>query len=120
MQQAIDTFGGLDVLVNNAGILRDRMLFTMSEDEWDAVIRVHLKGTFAPGATPPSTGATGPRPASPTTPGSSTPRRCRGSTATSARANYGAAKAASPRSRMIAAEELGRYGVTVNAIAPAR
>ena len=42
------TFGGLDVLVNNAGILRDRMLFSMSEDDWDAVIRVHLKGTFAP------------------------------------------------------------------------
>ena len=47
-QQAIDTFGGLDVLVNNAGILRDRMLFSMTEEEWDAVIRVHLKGTFAP------------------------------------------------------------------------
>ena len=44
-------FGGLDVLVNNAGILRDRMIFSMTEDEWDAVIRVHLKGTFAP--TPP-------------------------------------------------------------------
>src|SRR5207253_1389011 len=44
---AIDTFGGLDVLVNNAGFVRDRMLFTTSEDEWDAVIRVHLKGHFA-------------------------------------------------------------------------
>ncbi len=46
--QAVDTFGRLDVLVNRAGILRDRMLFSTSEDEWDAVIRVHLKGTFAP------------------------------------------------------------------------
>src|SRR4051812_4820492 len=48
ISQAIETFGGLDVLVNNAGILRDRMLFSMTEEEWDAVIKVHLKGTFAP------------------------------------------------------------------------
>ena len=48
VQQAIDTFGGLDVLVNNAGFVRDRMLVNTSEEEWDAVIRVHLKGHFAP------------------------------------------------------------------------
>ena len=48
VQLAIDTFGRLDVLVNNAGILRDRMLFSMTEEEWDAVIKVHLKGTWAP------------------------------------------------------------------------
>ena len=48
VQQAIDHFGGLDVLINNAGILRDRMLVNMTEAEWDAVIKVHLKGTFAP------------------------------------------------------------------------
>src|SRR4051794_8204524 len=48
IDQAIDTFGGLDVVVNNAGILRDRMLFSMTEAEWDAVIQVHLKGTFGP------------------------------------------------------------------------
>ena len=46
--QAIDTFGGLDILVNNAGFVRDRMLVNTSEEEWDAVIRVHLKGHFAP------------------------------------------------------------------------
>src|SRR3954453_24147238 len=47
VQTALDAFGGLDVLVNNAGFVRDRMLFTTSEEEWDAVIRVHLKGHFA-------------------------------------------------------------------------
>ena len=46
--QAVETFGALDVLVNNAGFLRDRMLVNTSEEEWDAVVRVHLKGHFAP------------------------------------------------------------------------
>jgi NAD(P)-dependent dehydrogenase (short-subunit alcohol dehydrogenase family) len=48
VQQAVDTFGTLDVVINNAGILRDRMLANMTEAEWDAVIQVHLKGTFGP------------------------------------------------------------------------
>ena len=48
VQQAVDTFGGLDILVNNAGILRDRMIFNMDEADWDSVIKVHLKGHFAP------------------------------------------------------------------------
>src|SRR4051812_27012624 len=48
VQQAVDTFGQLDILVNNAGIVRDSILFNMEEDAWDAVIRVHMKGTFAP------------------------------------------------------------------------
>jgi NAD(P)-dependent dehydrogenase (short-subunit alcohol dehydrogenase family) len=48
IQQGVDTFGDINIVVNNAGILRDRMLFSMSEDDWDAVIAVHLKGTYAP------------------------------------------------------------------------
>ena len=48
IDEALRTWGRLDVVVNNAGILRDRMLVNMSEEEWDAVIQVHLKGTFAP------------------------------------------------------------------------
>jgi NAD(P)-dependent dehydrogenase (short-subunit alcohol dehydrogenase family) len=48
VQQALDTWGQLDILVNNAGILRDKIIWNMSEEDWDAVIRVHLKGTFCP------------------------------------------------------------------------
>ena len=48
IEQAIDTWGRLDILVNNAGIVRDRIIWNMTEEEWDAVIRVHLKGTFCP------------------------------------------------------------------------
>ena len=48
IEQAIDTYGDINIVVNNAGILRDRMIFSMSEDNWDAVMAVHLKGTFGP------------------------------------------------------------------------
>ena len=58
---AIEAFGGLDVVVNNAGFVRDRMFANAAEDEWDAVVRVHLKGHFAWPATPPPTGATRPK-----------------------------------------------------------
>ncbi|HEV2368282.1 MAG TPA: SDR family oxidoreductase [Acidimicrobiales bacterium] len=117
--QAVDTFGSLDILVNNAGFLRDRMSFNMGEDDFDAVIRVHIKGHFAPlrwaaahwrdrakaeGApvygrvinTTSEAGLWG-------TPG---------------QANYAIAKGGIAALTLTAARELQRYGVTVNAIAP--
>jgi NAD(P)-dependent dehydrogenase (short-subunit alcohol dehydrogenase family) len=118
IQQAIDTYGRFDVLVNNAGILRDRMLFSMSEDEWDAVIRVHLKGTFAPSRH----AAVYWRERSKA--GDSVDARIINTTSVSGlyanpgQTNYGAAKAGIAAFTQIAAQELGRYGVTVNAVAP--
>ena len=118
IQQAIDTFGRLDVLVNNAGILRDRMIFSMTEDEWDAVIRVHLKGTFAPS----HHAAAYWRDRSKA--GEAVDARLVNTTSVSGlyanvgQTNYGAAKAGIAAFTQIAAQELARYGVTVNAIGP--
>ena len=119
IQTAIDTFGGLDVLVNNAGILRDRMLVNMTIDEWDAVIRVHLRGTFAPTRhaveywrNRSKAGETNDARIINTT----SPSGIYGNVG---QTNYGAAKAGIASFTVIAAMELGRYGVTVNAIAPA-
>jgi len=118
VQQAIDTFGRLDVLVNNAGILRDRMLFSMSEDEWDAVIKVHLKGTFAPS----HHAAAYWRDQSKA--GEAVDGRLINTTSVSGlyanvgQTNYGSAKAGIATFTQIAAQELSRYGVTVNAIGP--
>jgi NAD(P)-dependent dehydrogenase (short-subunit alcohol dehydrogenase family) len=119
VDQAVETFGGLDVIINNAGILRDRMLTNMSEAEWDAVIKVHLKGTFAPSRHAAAYWR----------------ERAKAGEANDARiintsspsgiygnvgqTNYGAAKGGIASFTIIAAKELGRYGVTVNAIAPA-
>jgi NAD(P)-dependent dehydrogenase (short-subunit alcohol dehydrogenase family) len=116
---ALDAFGRLDTLVNNAGFLRDRMLVNTGEDDWDAVMRVHLKGHFLPlraaaahwraeakaGRTPQarvvntSSGA--------------------GLLGSVGQGNYSAAKAGILGLTLVAAAELGRYGVQVNAIAPA-
>jgi NAD(P)-dependent dehydrogenase (short-subunit alcohol dehydrogenase family) len=116
--QALTAFGGLDVLVNNAGILRDRMLFSMSEEEWDAVLKVHLKGTFATSRHAAAywrdrakAGETNDARIINTT-------SVAGLYANPGQTNYGAAKAAIATFTQIAAQELGRYGVTVNAIAP--
>jgi NAD(P)-dependent dehydrogenase (short-subunit alcohol dehydrogenase family) len=118
VEQAIDTFGGLDVLVNNAGIIRDRTLAAMTEDEWDAVIKVHLKGTFAPS----HHAARYWRDRSKA--GESNNARLinitsgAGLYANPGQANYGAAKAGIACLTQIAALELDRYGVTANAVAP--
>ncbi len=116
---AVAAFGDLHVLVNNAGILRDRMLVNMSEEDWDSVIHVHLKGHFLPtrhaaaywreqvkqgrevNASVVNTSSTS------------------GLLGNPGQTNYGAAKAGIAAFTVIAAQELGRYGVRVNAIAPA-
>ena len=119
VEQAVETFGGLDVVVNNAGILRDGFVASLDEDDWDAVVNVHLKGHFAvmrqaaaywrdqskagqqPNAavinTASASGVTVPN---------------------AGQANYGAAKAGIAALTLVAAQELERYGVRVNAIAP--
>ena len=118
VKQAIDTFGGLDILVNNAGFVRDRMLVNTSEQEWDAVIRVHLKGHFAPlrhaSAYWRREAKSGRRRAARVI-NTSSGAGLQGSIG---QATYSAAKAGIAGLTLVAAEELAPYGVTVNAIAP--
>jgi NAD(P)-dependent dehydrogenase (short-subunit alcohol dehydrogenase family) len=117
-QTAIETFGDIHVLVNNAGILRDRMLVNMSEQEWDAVIKVHLKGTFGPARH----AAAYWRDQSKA--GKEVDARIINTTSVSGiygnpgQSNYGAAKAGIAAFTGIVALEIARYGVTVNAVAP--
>jgi NAD(P)-dependent dehydrogenase (short-subunit alcohol dehydrogenase family) len=116
---ALGQWGRLDVVVNNAGILRDRMLVNMTEAEWDAVIQVHLKGTFAPSRH----AAAHWRELARTT-GEPVKARIINTSSTSGiygnvgQTNYGAAKAGIAAFTVIAARELKKFGVTVNAIAP--
>jgi NAD(P)-dependent dehydrogenase (short-subunit alcohol dehydrogenase family) len=119
VQQAIDTFGGLDVVVNNAGILRDRMLVNMTEAEWDAVVKVHLKGTFAPARHAAAYWRDRSKAGEEVDAriiNTSSPSGIYGNPG---QTNYGAAKMGIAAFTIIAAQELQRYGVTVNAIAPA-
>ncbi|MDO8389554.1 MAG: SDR family oxidoreductase [Actinomycetota bacterium] len=118
VQQAIDSFGGLDVIVNNAGILRDRMLFSMAENEWDAVIKVHLKGTWAPSRVAAEYWRNRAKEGLVNDARIINTTSVAGLYANMGQTNYGAAKAGIAAFTQIAAQELGRYGVTANAIAP--
>jgi NAD(P)-dependent dehydrogenase (short-subunit alcohol dehydrogenase family) len=119
IDQAVSTYGKLDVVINNAGILRDRMLVNMTEQEWDDVINVHLKGTFAPchhaanhwRAIAKETG-------SPVDARLINTSSVSGIYGNVGQSNYGAAKAGIAAFTIIAARELRRYGITANAIAP--
>ncbi|MFE0170834.1 SDR family oxidoreductase [Streptomyces sp. NPDC059002] len=119
VRTALDTYGRLDTLVNNAGFLRDRMLLNLDEDAWDAVMRVHLKGHFLPlkhaGAHWRAEAKAG-----------RVPHACVVNTSSGAgllgsvgQGNYSAAKAGILGLTMVASAELASYGVRVNAIAPA-
>jgi NAD(P)-dependent dehydrogenase (short-subunit alcohol dehydrogenase family) len=118
VQHAVAAFGRLDIVVNNAGILRDRMLVNMSEDEWDAVIAVHLKGHFA------VTRHAAEHWRERSKAGEELHARVINTSSPSGvfgnvgQTNYGAAKAGIAGFTIIAAQELGRYGVTVNCLAP--
>jgi NAD(P)-dependent dehydrogenase (short-subunit alcohol dehydrogenase family) len=115
---AIETFGRLDVLVNNAGILRDRRLVNMTEEEFDAVIDVHLKGTFCTtrhAAAYWRAQAKAGEPVHASVINTSSPA---GLFNNVGQANYGAAKTAIATFSMIAAKELRAYGVRVNTICP--
>ncbi|MCD9141198.1 SDR family oxidoreductase [Streptomyces albireticuli] len=116
---ALDAYGRLDALVNNAGFLRDRMLVNLGEDDWDAVVRVHLKGHFLPlrhaAAHWRAEAKAGRTPAARivnTTSGA-------GLLGSVGQANYAAAKAGVVGLTLVAAAELARYGIQVNAVAPA-
>jgi NAD(P)-dependent dehydrogenase (short-subunit alcohol dehydrogenase family) len=118
VQAAVDQWGRLDTVVNNAGIVRDRMIVSMGEGEWDAVMRVHLKGTFA--MTRHAANHWRERAKA----GDAVHARVvntssgAGLAGSIGQANYSAAKAGIAAFTLVAAAELGRYGITVNAIAP--
>jgi NAD(P)-dependent dehydrogenase (short-subunit alcohol dehydrogenase family) len=115
---AIETFGDLNIVVNNAGILRDRMLFSMTEAEWDAVINVHLKGTFAPTRFACVYWREQSKAGKPVSGRIINTTSVSGIYGNPGQTNYGAAKAGIASFTNIAALEMARYGVTVNAVAP--
>ena len=119
IDQAVDTFGDLNIVINNAGILRDRMLFSLSEGDWDAIMSVHLKGTFGPSHHAAVYWRNQAK-AGEETYGriinTSSPSGIYGNIGQS---NYGTAKAGIAAFTVITAMELAKYNVTVNALVPA-
>jgi NAD(P)-dependent dehydrogenase (short-subunit alcohol dehydrogenase family) len=115
---AVETFGDLHAVVNNAGILRDRVLANMTEEEWDSVINVHLKGTFAPSRWAAAYWREQHKAGKPVSGRLINTTSVSGIYGNPGQTNYGAAKAGIASFTNIAALELARYNVTVNAVAP--
>ena len=118
IQAAIDAFGDLNIVINNAGILRDRMLSNMTEAEWDVVINVHLKGTFAPARHAVAYWREQAKAGKPVVGRIINTTSVSGIYGNPGQTNYGAAKAGIAAFTQILALEVARYGVTVNAVAP--
>ncbi len=119
VKTAIDTFGRLDVVVNNAGFLRDRMFLKISEEEWDAVIRVHLKGHFCVSRHAAEYWRNESKAGNPVDGRIINTSSGAGLQGSVGQATYSAAKGGIATLTLVQAAELGRYGVTANAIAPA-
>ncbi len=117
--QALETFGAIDALVNNAGLLRDRMMVSTSEQEWDAVIAVHLKGHFAPAKHAASWWRAEHKAGRSRTGRIVNTSSAAGLYGNVGQCNYAAAKAGIAALTLVQAAELKRYGATANAIAPA-
>jgi len=115
---ALDAFGGLDVVVNNAGFVRDRMFANVAEDEWDAVVRVHLKGHFAVSRHAAAYWRDRSKSGDPVVARIVNTSSGAGLLGSVGQAAYAAAKAGIAALTLVQAAELGRYGVTANAIAP--
>jgi NAD(P)-dependent dehydrogenase (short-subunit alcohol dehydrogenase family) len=119
VRSAVEHFGDLHVLVNNAGILRDRVIVNLSEEDWDSVIGVHLKGHFVPTRHAAAYWREQAKVGKVVKASIINTSSTSGLLGNVGQSNYGAAKAGIAAFTVIAAEELGRYGVRVNAIAPA-
>jgi len=119
IEQAVETFGRLDVLVNNAGFVRDRYLVNMTEEEWDSVIRVHLKGHFVPTRWAAGHWRDRHKAGEPVSAAVINTTSASGLIGNRGQTNYGSAKAGVALFTITCAKELGRYGVRVNCVSPA-